>query len=64
MMSRGAGTMFKLGGRMPSRGVATKFCLFGTDSAASNPLPPNSNFSFDFGHFISKILENRKYGMS
>ena len=23
-------------------------------------IPPNSNFSSDFGHFISKILENIK----
>ena len=39
---RGGGTMFKLGGRgqIPCRGVAMKFCQWGTDSAASNPPTP------------------------
>ena len=41
---RGAGTMFKLGerGQDPMQGVAVKFCLWGTDSAASDSHTPKS----------------------
>ena len=40
------------------RVVATKFRLGGRVQVSQNHLPPNSNFSSDFAHFISEILEN------
>ena len=52
------------------KGVATKFQLgggadsdWGTASGGQNHLPPNSDFSSDFAHFILKILKNLKNGI-
>ena len=44
-----------------SRSAATKFWLGrGQIPVLQAHLPPNSDFSLDFGHFILKILKNLK----
>ena len=43
------------------RGVATKFCLGDGFMGTQTHLPPKFSFSSDFGHFISKMLENAKF---
>ena len=48
------------GGRIPSRGVTTNFCLWGTDSAVSNPPTPQILISHQIGVTILKVLENWK----
>ena len=48
------------------RGAATKFWLGGGGPILLRQahLPPNSDFSPDFGHFFLKILKNMKFLVS
>ena len=49
---------------MNIRGVATKFWLGGRIQVIQNHLPPNSDFSWDFAHFISEIPENPNFSVN
>ena len=49
---------------MNIRGVATKFRLGGRIQVSQNHLPPNSDFSSDFAHFISEIPENPNFSVN
>ena len=53
MHCRGVATNFRLGGRIPTGGG-------GRIQVNENHLPPNSDFSSDFGHIILEISENLK----
>ena len=48
-----------------ARGIATRFCfkqnLGDGFMGTQTHLPPKFIFSSDFGHFISKMLENAKF---
>ena len=52
------------GGEGPSRQGRRHQVLFGEDGfmGTQTHLPPKFSFSSDFSHFISKMLENAKFG--
>ena len=52
LVCRGVATNFRLGGTTPDRG--------GRIQVSQNHLPPNSDFSSVFAHFVWEILENPK----